>query len=832
MFESLGRMMVAPLAAFVLLVAAGAGAGATPPPNVLQFDLVADIDYADPALSFYVPTWQIEYATCSRLVNFPDAPAPTGSILQPEIAARLPTVSPDGLTYTFTLRDDYFFSPSGEKVTATHFKHAIDRLLNPMMSSPAQAFMTDFAQVVAVNDNTLTIRLNQPSGDLLARLTMPFFCPLPTSVPIDPDGIDAPVPSAGPYYIASWTRNQQIVVRENPNYRGNRPHHFDEIHYTVGLPLETIRQRIETGEADLGDLPPAAHAELGQKYGPGSPAAIRERQQYFFFPAPNVSYLAMNHDRPLFGSGGSLGNVNLKKAVNYAIDREALMAQRGAYAGTTTDQHLPFGIPGYRDVAIYPARPDIARARELANWQPGDPVRNGVLYCSDRSPAVQQCQIVQANLRQIGLEMNIVYFPRAQQFERTGRRGEPFDMTLEGWHADYHDPFDVLFLLDGSGLGPVGSTGNANFAYFNDPGYNARIQAANQLDGDARAIAFGELDVDIAQNAAPWAPYGIPNDRHFFSTRIGCQNYVPAFGISLGALCLRPVSADDAEVVEGDAGSRSAVFNVRLAEVEPAGYPVTVSYMTSDGTADASDYKPTSGTLTFQAGDAPKTIFIEVVGDTAHEADETFFVRLSAQSTGGPIVPSAGVGTIRNDDAPPPPPPDTQPPTDPNLRSTSHRLGVASTDRTVDIAFEGATDSQSGVDGFSFAWDRQQMTLPDTVKEAEETASRTTSPSLANGRWWFHLRTRDNAGNWTSTRHLGPFVIVPRPRCVVPNVRGKTLRQARRMLAARRCTLGRVTRAYSAKVNKGRIIRQSRRPGARLPRGTKVKVVVSRGMRR
>jgi Subtilase family/PASTA domain len=74
-----------------------------------------------------------------------------------------------------------------------------------------------------------------------------------------------------------------------------------------------------------------------------------------------------------------------------------------------------------------------------------------------------------------------------------------------------------------------------------------------------------------------------------------------------------------------------------------------------------------------------------------------------------------------------------------------------------------------------------------------------------------------------------PPVIV---RCVVPNVRGKTLRTARATLTRRRCRLGRVTRRYSAKVRLGRIVRQSRRPGARLPRGTRVSVVVSGGRRR
>jgi beta-lactam-binding protein with PASTA domain len=69
-------------------------------------------------------------------------------------------------------------------------------------------------------------------------------------------------------------------------------------------------------------------------------------------------------------------------------------------------------------------------------------------------------------------------------------------------------------------------------------------------------------------------------------------------------------------------------------------------------------------------------------------------------------------------------------------------------------------------------------------------------------------------------------------RCVVPNVKGKTLTQARTRLAARRCRLGRVARAYSARVRRGRIIGQSRRPGARLPRGTRVNIRLSRGRRR
>jgi hypothetical protein len=98
-------------------------------------------------------------------------------------------------------------------------------------------------------------------------------------------------------------------------------------------------------------------------------------------------------------------------------------------------------------------------------------------------------------------------------------------------------------------------------------------------------------------------------------------------------------------------------------------------------------------------------------------------------------------------------------PTDPTLSSPSHTPGRPSSDRTVDVAWSGAGDNLSGIDGFSYAWDTTPSAVPDTTKDVEETASTTTSPPLGDGAHYFHLRTRDKAGNWTSTAHLGPFLI-------------------------------------------------------------------------
>lgn len=103
---------------------------------------------------------------------------------------------------------------------------------------------------------------------------------------------------------------------------------------------------------------------------------------------------------------------------------------------------------------------------------------------------------------------------------------------------------------------------------------------------------------------------------------------------------------------------------------------------------------------------------------------------------------------------------DTVAPTNPSLSSSSHSPDVVSTDPTVTVSFDGSEDALSGVDGFSYLWNTSPGTTPDTTKEAEQDATGTTSPALADGSsHWFHLRTRDNAGNWSAAAHLGPFVI-------------------------------------------------------------------------
>jgi peptide/nickel transport system substrate-binding protein len=509
-----------------------------------RFNLATDTDYIDPALAYYQISWQFEYATCAKLLNYPDKAGAAGSQLQPEVAKALPTVSADGKTYTFTIKNGFKFSPpSNEAVTAKSFAYAINRDLNPKMQSPASQFIGDIvgaqdviagkakqASGVVVNGNKLTIKLTQKAPDFLSRIAMPFFCAIPTNTPINPNGVQK-IAGAGPYYIASWEPKRQLVLKKNPNYHGNRPQNLDQIIYTVGVSPQASVLQIQKGSADYAadGIPPTAHSQLGPKYGPDSQAAKDGKQQYFVNPTLSFRYLALNTTRPMFK------DAKMRQAVNNAIDRRALLNQRGAYAGQPTDHYLPPGTPGSTGTgSAYPLdKPDVSKAKKLAGGKKG----TAVMYTCNESPCPEQAQILQANLSAIGIDAEVRQFERAVQFSKEGTKGEPFDIAFEGWTADYNDPYDFLnVLLYGKS---IQKANNVNFSYFNDPKYNKKMEEAAGLTGGERYDTYGKLDLDIAKNASPLAAWDNDNERDFFSARMGCQLYQPVYTMDIAALCLR-----------------------------------------------------------------------------------------------------------------------------------------------------------------------------------------------------------------------------------------------------------------------------------------------------
>ena len=123
----------------------------------------------------------------------------------------------------------------------------------------------------------------------------------------------------------------------------------------MNLNEETAYQQVLSGDLDEGPIPAAHVQEVADLYGPDSPAAAHGLQQFFAEPVNCVGYMPLNTERPLFA------NLNMRKAVNFAVDRTAYGDQAGPYAASPFDQCLPPGMPGYEDINIYPDHPDLER---------------------------------------------------------------------------------------------------------------------------------------------------------------------------------------------------------------------------------------------------------------------------------------------------------------------------------------------------------------------------------------------------------------------------------------------------------------------------------------
>jgi YVTN family beta-propeller protein len=494
---------------------------------------------------------QLLGATCALLYSYPARPLPENARLRPELARGQPSVSDGGTTYTVRLRSGFRFSPpSNEPVTAAAFERAIERALSPKMHSFGSFWLSDIVGAkayaagrshrlagVSARDGTLVIRLTRPVPDLPERLSTPYFCAVPPDTPIDPEGIDE-LPSAGPYYIASYVPNRSLVLRRNPGYGGTRPQRLAEIRYSIGIPPARGVAAVEGGRADYveltsedGSVPPNVERRLLATYGPRSEAARAGRQQLFTRPDPVLASFAFNTRR------GPFVDVRLRRAVNYAIDRRALAEDTGfGEPGLPTDQYIPQGIPGFEDAAIYPlGGPELADARRLA----GSVERDAVLYTCDTPGCTSQAAILRSNLRAIGIQLEVRQFPIDEMFDRTlrGPASEPWDLSYQGWIGEIADPLEFIDHQFASGAEHPGGFGEATF--------DRRIAAASRLRGDARLRAYAELDRDLVEQSAPQATFASGKVSYFLSARMGCQVLHPIYGVDVASLCLR--EEDDEE---------------------------------------------------------------------------------------------------------------------------------------------------------------------------------------------------------------------------------------------------------------------------------------------
>ena len=517
------------LGAACALAAAMTGWTATGSPTAtggtLRLFSPSDVDSLDPGLATGRLAWVLLAGTCMTLMSYRDE-GPARYELRPEAAAGPPQVSRDGLTYVFTLRKSLRFS-DGSPLTAANFARAFGRILNPKMLSYGAALFPDVKAVTRQGRLRLRIVLSKPAGDLLTRLALSFTCPVPLGFPVDPAGVPLMVGS-GPYAVAEYVPGKLLVFRRNSYYSGPRQRRVDRVEMTIGGDVSDGIRAVEAGQSDiLAAEILVDREELARRYG-------LNKRQLFRTSGTNIAFVAMNTSRPLFRD-----NVELRKAVNLALDREAIAAVAGPawrLSGTTTDQLVPRWVPGWVDRRIYPvARPDLRAARALAAGNLRD--KKAMLYTSAVPLLAERAKLVAANLRELGLEVEVKALAPAVLDARAGTPGEPYDLVLTRYFVEYPDPANVLIRLLAR-ENARRSAGNTNFSYFDNAAYNQRMAATQRLTGTARLKAFSTLEADILRNEAPVAPLSEGSYWMLVSKRVGCVRPDPA-RLAWWAVCLQ-----------------------------------------------------------------------------------------------------------------------------------------------------------------------------------------------------------------------------------------------------------------------------------------------------
>jgi len=488
--------------------------------GTLSVGTESDIFSLDPSQGYDVISWPAERLMFETLLGYDE-----GTELVPQLAEEMPEVSDDGLTYTFTLRDDVsFINGDGSvhrEMTAEDVAYSINRILNPNLTptpSPvAGAFFwiieggqevidgeaDEATGIEVVDERTISFTLVQPDPTFLNVLAMPFGSVVPADLADDDTAAfsEAPV-GTGPYYLESWTVGEQAVFVRHESYWGT-PAPTDRVEFRFGIDGNTAAQQVEANQLDImaDPVPSGVVNSLRESY----PDRIITVGQVA------VSYLAMDTSPP---DGGPLGVLEVRQAMNHAIDKEnILQLLRGR--GEVAHCIYPTLLPGH-DPDCMPYDHDPERARELLEEAGFGDGFSTTLYTDTAEDSTAIAQAIQQDLAEIGIEVEII----TQDFDTLlGTISTPHEAPLVyiGWFQDFPDPSDFYDPILSCA---AAVEGGANSSWWCDEEVDAfAAEAKVEADPERRLEMYQDLQERV-MGQAPWVPLVYPAQDTFISERV------------------------------------------------------------------------------------------------------------------------------------------------------------------------------------------------------------------------------------------------------------------------------------------------------------------------
>jgi peptide/nickel transport system substrate-binding protein len=487
------------------------------------------IDSMDPNRWYFAVTWGLSNALCTPLVRYADASGTAGTAVVPGIAS-LPKISKNGLQYTFTLRQGARFS-DGQAITPADVKYTFMRLMNPAVDTGTGGYFTNVVGApaylagssktlpgITTTATTVTFTLTAPDGAFLYKTALPTSCPVPAGTPMKPieTGALEEKYASGPFKLQSYSPGRQIVMVYNKEYDqalGARGH-VAKIVFSIGVQSTQAVLQIQAGQLDFqtSNLATADILKLSHN------AALQG--QVHTSARPSLTYIFLNEQVP------PLNNVDVRKAINYAVDRTAILAQWGGpLAGAPSDQIIPAGQADYKQYSIYPNTPNLAEAKKLMAASGVKTPVTLVLRCQNDAPGfINMAEVIQANLKAIGINVKIVGSPNSVNSSIITNYKSKTAMGIEPWSLDFPDGEAIV----NTGLDPTQPDNPANMARFGDAAFDQSFATAAAALGTARVTDYENLDQQLMAQQAPYAPLFNPKWYDFVSTRVGGYVYSEA----------------------------------------------------------------------------------------------------------------------------------------------------------------------------------------------------------------------------------------------------------------------------------------------------------------
>jgi peptide/nickel transport system substrate-binding protein len=484
------------------------------------------IDFLDPGLSYTVEGWGIMWNVYLPLLGYKHVNGPAGATIVPYLAQDLPKVSSDGTTYTLTLRKGLKYS-DGTPVKATDFRATIERDFK--VDSPGVGFFgnivgaSQFGKTkkghisgITANDQTgeITIKLTAPQGDFQNILATTFAAPVPASSPAK-DQSTHPLPSTGPYMIQSYRPNRQAIVVRNPQWKTNAGTGITEVpngnpdKMTIDVVGDdtVALQRVISGQDDYDfhQIPTDRLASTQQKYA----------SQIKVYTPANTYYFFMNTRVPPFN------NLKARQAVEYAIDRNALVRLYGGLA-TPTENVLPPTYPQYKKLNLYPH--NVAKAKQLVQ-QSGTKGMAITVWNHDRGNDPKATAYLTDVLNSIGWKAKEKIVNSAVYWTTIGNQKTAAQIGFADWFQDYPHPLDWFdVLLNGK---RITATHNNNYSNANVPAVNAAIEKLKKEPTLNAQVNQQWADVDkMADQNALWAAFINRQFTDFFNSDMDLSCYV------------------------------------------------------------------------------------------------------------------------------------------------------------------------------------------------------------------------------------------------------------------------------------------------------------------